>query len=196
MLRCAPRLGSVPAAALGPIAARLGADVPGQLVPGPSLGASAGERITPVNAPAEHWVLVLPQPFGLSTAEVYREADRLGLARGAGELESRRAELQLALGDGPRGVPVPLPERLLVNDLEPAALSLRSEIGTALELANEAGAEPALVCGSGPTVIGIFWGRDGARRARRAADGLRERFPGASAVGIVRRGVLESVPND
>jgi 4-diphosphocytidyl-2-C-methyl-D-erythritol kinase len=183
MLRCAPRLGSVPAAALGPIAARLGADVPGQLVPGPSLG-------------AKHWVLVLPQPFRLSTAEVYREADRLGLARGAGELESRRAELELALGDGPRGVPVPLPGRLLVNDLEPAALSLRSEIGTALELANEAGAEPALVCGSGPTVIGIFWGRDGARRARRAADGLRERFPGASAVGIVRRGVLESVPND
>jgi 4-diphosphocytidyl-2-C-methyl-D-erythritol kinase len=191
MLRCAPRLGSVPAAALGAIAARLGADVPGQLVPGPSWGAGAGERITPVDEPAEHWVLVLPQPFGLSTADVYREADRLGLARGARELESRRAELQTALGG--RSSDRSLPSHLLVNDLQPAAVSLRPGIRTALELANQAGAEPALVCGSGPTVIGIFRGRNGARRA---ADGLSERFPGACAVDVVRRGDLESVPND
>ena len=34
--------------------------------------------------------MILPQPFPLSTADVYREADRLGLARSADELASMR----------------------------------------------------------------------------------------------------------
>ena len=47
---------------------------------------------------------------------------------------------------------------LLVNDLESASVSLRPKITGALEAVREAGAEPAMVCGSGPTVIGVFCG--------------------------------------
>ena len=43
-----------------------------------------------------------------------------------------------------------------MNDLQEAALSLRPEIGEALGALGEAGAEAALVTGSGPTAVGIF----------------------------------------
>ena len=84
MLRCAPRLAPVAPAALGSRSPpRLGADVPGQLRPGPSLGTGAGELIEPLAPLAPYGVLVIPRPFALSTPDVYREADRLGLPRSA-----------------------------------------------------------------------------------------------------------------
>jgi 4-diphosphocytidyl-2-C-methyl-D-erythritol kinase len=45
---------------------------------------------------------------------------------------------------------------LLINDLEPAALSLRPEIDEALERLREAGAAHVAVTGSGPTTFGLF----------------------------------------
>jgi 4-diphosphocytidyl-2-C-methyl-D-erythritol kinase len=204
MLRCAPRMAPVDPAALAPLAASLGADVPGQLRPGPSLGTGAGETIEPLPTLAGYGVLVLPAPFALSTADVYREADRLGLGRPADELERRRRALAAALGpagttdatdrtgsgssssgdeDPDRGHPAALPEEMAVNDLQPAALSLRPELAVALDDVRAAGADRALVCGSGPTVIGLFHGADGGERARRAAadPGLQARHPRALA---------------
>lgn len=195
LLRHAPRLAPLPPAALNEIAVGLGADVPSQLDPGTSLGTGAGEIVRPIAELAGHAFLVLPQPFPLSTAEVYREADRLGLPRPADDLASLRAELETVVGRR-HGEPAVLPERLIANDLQPAALSLRPEIGAALELARTEGAEQALVCGSGPTVIGIFWGQDDFNRAHVASKKLRGRFPGAAAVDAVIRGVLSSAPNE
>ena len=48
---------------------------------------------------------------------------------------------------------------LLHNDLQRAAVSLCPQIADALAQAREPGAEPALVSGSGPTVIGLFAAR-------------------------------------
>ncbi len=180
MLRCAPRLAPVDPVVVAAIAARLGADVPSQLHPGPSLGTGAGEIVAPLGHVEPYGVLVLPQPFPLATADVYREADCLGLARSGAEL-----------ADLATGLRVGLPE-CLVNDLEPAALSLAPQIGTAIARAREAGADDAIVCGSGPTVIGVFRGEDGERRTERAVGELGEGF---SAVPV-RAGVGESAPND
>jgi 4-diphosphocytidyl-2-C-methyl-D-erythritol kinase len=180
MLRCAPRFAPVDAAVVAEIGARLGADVPSQLNPGPSLGTGAGEIVAPLRGLAPYGVLVVPHPFPLSTREVYREADCLGLARSRAELADLAGSLT-----------VRLPERL-VNDLEPAALSLAPRIGTAIARALEAGADDAIVCGSGPTVIGVFRGEDGGRRAERAVAQLEEGF----AVAPVRAGVGDSAPND
>ena len=58
-----------------------------------------------------------------------------------------------------------LPDELIVNDLEPAARALCPEIDDALAAARGAGADHALVCGSGPTVIGLFADLQGARGA-------------------------------
>src|SRR3954469_19537017 len=97
------------------VAARIGADVPSQLQPRACLVAGAGEVIEPVQPPAEHGVVLIPQPEGLSTAEVYAEADRLGLARGDNELEAIRRRLRDAVDAG--GSPLNYREHL-VNDLQ------------------------------------------------------------------------------
>lgn len=198
MLRCARRLSPIEESAVERIAASLGADVPGQLRPGPSLGAGAGERIARLATLEGYGVLVLPQPFALSTPDVYREADRLGLGRSAEELAGLHVALTELLppdrdGDGDRVDPAhlaaygTLPAELCINDLEPAALSLAPELSAVLQAAREAGADHAMVCGSGPTVIGLFHGRDAGARARKAAgeESLKMRFPGAVAAAPV-----------
>jgi 4-diphosphocytidyl-2-C-methyl-D-erythritol kinase len=156
------------------IAAELGTDVPSQLVPGLTLGSGAGEVVEPFGALAPHAVLILPQPFVLATADVYREADRLALPRENAELRARYEQLVDALVPGAR-----LPDALLVNDLQPASLSLCPSLDDALQAARGAGADQALVCGSGPTVAGLFWGADAAGRAGAAASALASRYPGA-----------------
>jgi 4-diphosphocytidyl-2-C-methyl-D-erythritol kinase len=190
MLRCAPRLALVDGATVTRIAAGLGADVPAQLDPGPSIGTGAGEEVTAVGDLAAHGVLVLPQPVALSTPAVYREADRLGLRRDAGELSELARELAAAVRLGG-----PLPDALAVNDLGPAARSLCPAIDEALDRARDAGADQVLVCGSGPTSVGVFWGEDGRDRAARAAHRLRARYPEAVAAEPVRRGSRPSAPN-
>jgi 4-diphosphocytidyl-2-C-methyl-D-erythritol kinase len=56
---------------VGEIAASLGADVPGQLTPGLSIGTGAGELVSPREPLAEHAALVLPSHERLTTADVY-----------------------------------------------------------------------------------------------------------------------------
>jgi 4-diphosphocytidyl-2-C-methyl-D-erythritol kinase len=195
LLRQAERIAPVASSDVETIARRLGADVPSQLVPGPSIGTGAGEIIELAPSLEDHTLLILPQPFGLSTAAVYREADRLGVPRTAAELAAITADLQECVRAQER-TPAALPSRLMANDLEAAALSLRPEIGEALEAATAAGADHALVCGSGPTVIGIFWGAHGFPRVQDAAEGLRDRYPGVVAAGVVERGVPAPAPNE
>ena len=213
LLRLAPRLAPVADETLTEIAVGLGADVPGQLRPGPSLATGAGEIVKPLAPLPPYGVLVLPQPFPLSTADVYREADRLGLPRRARELASLQAELTAELtgeltgeppgqltgeppDEPPAALRAALPERLIVNDLQPAALSLRAEVAEGLTRAVDAGADRAIVCGSGPTAIGIFWGQDGPDRAAAAATRLRPAHPGAVAAQPVGRGVRSPMANE
>jgi 4-diphosphocytidyl-2-C-methyl-D-erythritol kinase len=157
------------------IAAQLGADVPSQLQPRPCLVAGAGEVIEPAPPPAEHGVVLIPQAEGLSTAEVYAEADRLGSPRGEAELEAIRRRLRDAVDE--RDSPLDYRENL-VNDLQPAAISLRPEIEDALRALEESGASHAMVTGSGPTAFGIY---PTAEQASASARDLRDRFPDALA---------------
>jgi 4-diphosphocytidyl-2-C-methyl-D-erythritol kinase len=147
--------------------------VPSQIEPGVWIGRGAGELVEPVAALAPHSFLVLPQPFGLSTAEVYREADRQGLPRADLADAAHALPGELARGEE-------LPARLLVNDLQSAALALRPVVEQALDDAWYAGAAHAMVSGSGPTVIGLFWGADAEARARAGAVALAGRYPGAT----------------
>ena len=144
------------------LAAELGADVPSQLRPSLSLVRGAGERVEPLPEPAEHAAVLLPGGGGLSTAEVFAEADRLGLGREPVELEALAGRLRRAAAAG--ASPLSYPE-LLVNDLTPAARSLRPAIGDALEELGEAGASIVLLSGSGPTAVGLFADLAAARAA-------------------------------
>lgn len=185
-LRLAKRLSALPDAVIEELAAQLGADVPGQLEPGLVVASGAGEIVAPAwpwHGLASHAVVILPADQQLSTADVYAEAERLGALRSSAELARLRDELDQAMLKGGR-----LPDALLVNDLQAAALSLCPPIGAALAAAREAGAEHAFVCGSGPTVAGLYWGHDAASRAAFAAAGLAQRFAGATSAVPVPRG--------
>jgi 4-diphosphocytidyl-2-C-methyl-D-erythritol kinase len=147
------RLAAGEVADLPALALELGADVPSQLRPSLALVRGAGERVSPLPEPAEHAAVLLPGGGGLSTAAVFAEADRLGLGRGPEELDELAVRLREAAGAG--ASPLDFPD-LLVNDLEPAALSLRPEIGEALQALRAAGAPQAILSGSGPTAVGLF----------------------------------------
>ena len=157
VLRAANRLagGPLDPDALRRLAERLGSDVPSQVEPRHALVSGTGQRVEPVELPPMALVLV-PAAEGLSTAEVYAEADRIG---------STRERLD---PDGMRGLArLPL-DRLaaaMESDLEPAALSLRPELVDTREALLRRGALAAHVSGSGPTVFGLFAARGAAEAA-------------------------------
>ncbi len=144
------------------LAAELGADVPSQLQPSLALVRGAGERVEPLPEPAAHAAMLLPDGGGLSTAEVFAEADRLGSGRSEEELDSLALQLCEAAGAGASPLEY---AGLLANDLEPAARSLRPDVGAALGALREAGAPLALLTGSGPTAFGLFPDLAAAERA-------------------------------
>jgi 4-diphosphocytidyl-2-C-methyl-D-erythritol kinase len=146
------------------IATALGADVPAQVRPGRVLATGAGEQIERVPGVARYAVLVVPADGPLLTADVFREADRLGLARDAAGLDAALRDVRAGLPD--------LPDALCVNELEPAALSLRPALEQTLAQVREAGADVAMVSGSGPTVLGLF-------RDVQAGKAAKAHFPGA-----------------
>jgi 4-diphosphocytidyl-2-C-methyl-D-erythritol kinase len=161
------RLAAGEVADLAQIAAGLGADVPSQLTPALALVRGAGEGVELLPEPAEHAVVLLPDGGGLSTAAVFAEADRLGLGRPAAALGELARRLREAAG---AGAPPLAYAELLVNDLEPAARSLRPAIGTALDALRSAGAPLALLTGSGPTAFGLFESLGAAREAAATLD--------------------------
>jgi 4-diphosphocytidyl-2-C-methyl-D-erythritol kinase len=157
------------------LASELGADVAAQVAPGRWLATGAGETLRALPDPVSPFgVLVLPQAATLSTAEVYAAADRLGLSRETSALQERHDALAAAFE---LGVALPADPRLLHNDLQAAALELCPETRLALPRASEAGAEVALVSGSGPTVLGLFARANALARAERAAAGLADLQP-------------------
>lgn len=135
------------------LAARVGSDVPFCLAGGTALGAGRGERLTPVLVRGRtHWVVAMAAG-GLPTPDVYARLDRL---RGDHEVHRPTVDdavvAALAAGDPPAlGA-------ALVNDLQPAAISLRSGLRATLATGREAGALGAIVSGSGPTCA--FLARD------------------------------------
>ena len=166
----ARRSGRSERAPLAELAAALGSDVASQLEPARAIVSGGGERVQRLADGPPFGVLVLPSQAALSTAEVYREADRLGSPRSAQELAALDP---LSVG--------------ALNDLAAAACSLEPTIATALAQASAAGAREALVAGSGPTVIGLFDEPEAAvdAAARLSADGVRaiaaRPFPRAGA---------------
>lgn len=126
------------------LAARLGSDVPFALLGGTAVGFGRGERLAPVEVAGEfHWVFGLAGA-GLSTASVYAECDRL---RGPVGCPRVSDDLMAALKTGDSAAL----GRCLVNDLQPAALSLRPSLAEALAAGRGLGALGSIVSGSGPT---------------------------------------------
>jgi 4-diphosphocytidyl-2-C-methyl-D-erythritol kinase len=150
------------------IAASLGADVPAQVRPARYLATGAGEELRALPSSGGFGVVVLPADGALSTADVYRQADEMRLARSDADLRDRLRAVESHGAD--------LPDELIVNDLEPAARVLWPAIDEALDALRAAGADRALVCGSGPTVAGLFRDVEAAHGAVLALGGRRPRL--------------------
>jgi 4-diphosphocytidyl-2-C-methyl-D-erythritol kinase len=135
------------------IAAGLGADVPAQVRPERYLATGAGDVLQRAGPAAAYWIVVVPSSQPLATGDVFRQADRMGLPRTAADLADRLAAVRARLPE--------VPAELAVNDLEPAAIVLQPQIADRLAAVREAGADHALLSGSGPTVLGLV--RDRAR---------------------------------
>ncbi|MFB9259724.1 4-(cytidine 5'-diphospho)-2-C-methyl-D-erythritol kinase [Dietzia aerolata] len=148
-------------AALEERAARLGSDVPFCVRGGTALGTGRGEELaTLLHARVEQHVVVALADGGLSTPVVFAELDRLRAERTdlprAGGTESL---VQALAGQDPAVV-----ADLLVNDMEPAALSLMPALRRTLRAGEEAGALHGMVSGSGPTCLFFCGDREHAIR--------------------------------
>jgi 4-diphosphocytidyl-2-C-methyl-D-erythritol kinase len=131
------------------LAAGLGSDVPFCLKGGTAIGTGRGEELTPVaSAGAWHWV-VATTDTQISTPECYKEVDRLR-EDGIGRFSADVGPIVQAFEGGASADEL---ARLLVNDMEAAAVSLRPQLASLMHGGLEEGALAAHVSGSGPTVL-------------------------------------------
>lgn len=129
------------------LAALIGSDVAFPLVGGTALATGRGELLTSVLADGTlDWVFALAD-FGISAGDAYRELDRL---RAEGRAPEPVGPPE-ALLDALRAADVHRVAACLVNDLQPAALSLAPELERTLAVGVERGALAGIVSGSGPT---------------------------------------------
>ncbi len=129
------------------LGAELGADVPFTISGGTAIGTGRGDRITPVlSRGTYYWVLAL-STSGLSTPAIYSECDRLreGMDIAAPHVSDELLQ-SLTHGDAKSL------GKKLVNDLQPAACSLKPALRLILDVGIDYGALGGIVSGSGPTV--------------------------------------------
>lgn len=141
------------------LAAELGSDVP-FFVSGRSLaiGRGRGEQLTPMTPlPSRPVVLVLP-PFSVSTADAYRwlDDDRAGAEERTFAPPPTEGVTELDWAH--------VTDRA-VNDLEPVVFARHPRLGRLRDFLIEAGAQFALMAGSGSSVFGVFESQGGADTA-------------------------------
>jgi len=127
------------------MAAQLGSDVNFFLNGGTALGTGRGEIITPWEASAPLWVILVKPSEGLSTPAVYQSGKAL-ITTG-----NKVSEFQKVW---PEGSPASIGTHLF-NGLEPAAFYLRPELELMKNRLLNEGALGVLLSGSGPTLFAL-----------------------------------------
>lgn len=140
------------------LGARLGADVPFFFTGGTALGTGRGDQINPLEDARERHLVVVTPRLRISTAEAYRSLGASALTSGElpVNLPVSRAGAESS-GSHCEG---------LVNDFEPSIFSRHAEVARVRDALVGAGAECALLSGSGSSIFGVFGGEAGAERAR------------------------------
>jgi 4-diphosphocytidyl-2-C-methyl-D-erythritol kinase len=138
---------AVPRGDMLELARELGADVPFFLYGGTARGRGRGDRIEPLEPASERPLLLGLPPFGISTARVF--------ARFSARLTPPGNDVSLR-DPSAHKVPVGKDFRLAVNDLEEVVFRDWPELRRFRDALHEAGAEPAMLSGSGSTVFGVF----------------------------------------
>ncbi len=126
------------------MAVQLGADVPFFLYSEPSLATGIGEILEPLKKWPKFWYVIVTPPIQVSTSWVYGDL-KLELTRGEYDY------IVKFLKNAPFAV-----SAILENDLEEVTSTRFPVIETIKEFLVNAGAEGALMTGSGPSVFGVF----------------------------------------
>ncbi|MTE22820.1 4-(cytidine 5'-diphospho)-2-C-methyl-D-erythritol kinase [Microbacterium sp. ZXX196] len=169
------------------LGARLGADVPFALQGGTAVGSGRGDRLSPALARGRFEWVIVPNPDGLSTPEVYAELDRQ--REGGGAVVPAPAEVPVVDPDVLHALVAGDARRLagaLANDLQAPALRMRRDLAEVLDLGEREGALAGIVSGSGPTLAFLAESAEDARGlqqmfARRGHEALHVSAPAHGA---------------
>ena len=140
--------------------AKIGSDVPFCVYGGTARATGRGEKIEPLPAPPNCWVVLAKPKIGVSTADVYGglkvdEIKHPNIDQMVQAIYKEDYELLCAS---------------LGNVLESVTFKLHPEVVTIKEQMQRFGADAVLMSGSGPTVFGLV---DSETRATRIYNGLR-----------------------
>ncbi len=136
------------------LAVQLGADVPFFLYNGPCIARGIGDILEPIRKWPKFWYVIVKPPIGVSTAWVYGSL-KLKLTEGEDYSILNRFEKEPPDFTG-----------MLKNDLETVTASRFPVIGAIKQYLIDAGAEGALMSGSGPSVFGVFNSENAALSAK------------------------------
>jgi 4-diphosphocytidyl-2-C-methyl-D-erythritol kinase len=139
------------------IAFDLGADVPFFFYGGMARGIGTGKQLTPLPDTPDRFLLVIKPNASIATADAYKSLKARSLTT---------VEAKTILSSSERGeISDSFNSKALQNDFEPVVFQLEPEIERAKAALNRAGAEAALLAGSGSAVFGVFENRDAQARA-------------------------------
>jgi 4-diphosphocytidyl-2-C-methyl-D-erythritol kinase len=151
---------------LAELALGLGADVPFFLVERPCIARGIGEILEPIENWPELWYIIIMPPIQVSTSWVYGS---FNLSPASSELELTNEayeDIIKHLDKKPLVI-----GRMLENDLERITVARFPVIERIKNLLTEAGADGALMSGSGPSVFGVFRSKDKALQVKEALAG-------------------------
>jgi len=131
----------------------LGADVPFFLLSRPALARGIGEILDPIGNWARRWYVTVTPHLRVSTAWVYSQL-RLELTSNPDEYIFKIFKTE----------PIKI-SQVLVNDLEQVTSARFPVIDIIKKHLLDAGAEGAIMSGSGPTVFGVFTTEEKAQKA-------------------------------
>ncbi len=139
------------------IAAQLGADVPFFLFGGTARGKGSGDQLEPLADAPEKFLLIVKPNANVNTSDAYKALDERSLTT-----HNSKTILSTSVA---KQVFDRVDSASLTNDFEVVAFDLSPEIHRAKAALVKAGANAALLAGSGSAVLGIFDSEDAQRRA-------------------------------
>lgn len=137
---------NIPNEELQVLGAELGSDVPFCVTGGTALATGRGEKLEPISAPPQCWVVLAKPPINVSTSEIYGKLNAQGIQH-----HPSTENVLNAIRDKQF-------DRLcgsLGNVLEEVTLDLYPEVRHLKECMQRLGADGVLMSGSGPTVFGL-----------------------------------------
>jgi 4-diphosphocytidyl-2-C-methyl-D-erythritol kinase len=143
-------------------AASLGADVPFFLFGGTARGTGTGNKVMPLRDSADRFLVVVKPKTNISTSRSYESL-------GARSLTTSEAKTILSSSQQ-SDFSDSFSSEALQNDFEAVAFRLEPEIKRAKTALIKAGAQMALLAGSGSAVFGIFDSGDAQERAIQAME--------------------------